>query len=86
MDCSPLGSSVHRISQQEYRSGCHFLLQGIFPDPGFEPASPVSLALAGRFFTNCTTWEAMYHSNIKFFDKLNICNLNPLKCMKVAYF
>ena len=27
--------------------GCHFLLQGIFP----EPLSPVSPALAGRFFT-----------------------------------
>ena len=28
--------------------GCHFLLQGIFPDPGIEPESP---ALTGRFFT-----------------------------------
>ena len=27
--------------------GCHFLLQGIFPDPGIEP---VSSALTGRFF------------------------------------
>ena len=37
--------------------GCHFLLQGIFPDPGKEPSSFVSLALAGRFFTSCTTWK-----------------------------
>ena len=29
--------------------GCHVLLQGIFPNPGIEP---VSLALAGRFFTS----------------------------------
>ena len=28
--------------------GCHFLLQGIFPNPGIEPTSPV---LAGGFFT-----------------------------------
>ena len=28
--------------------GCDFLLQGISPNPGIEPASP---ALAGRFFT-----------------------------------
>ena len=38
--------------------GFHLLLQGIFPDPGKEPSSFVSLALAGRFFTNCTIWEA----------------------------
>ena len=25
--------------------GCHFLLQGILPDPGIESMSPVSLAL-----------------------------------------
>ena len=32
--------------------GCHFLLQGIFPDPGIQPASPASLALADRFSGN----------------------------------
>ena len=31
MDCSWPGSSVHRISQQEYGVGCPILLQGIFP-------------------------------------------------------
>ena len=31
--------------------GCHFLLQGDLPSPGIEPLSPVSPALAGRFFT-----------------------------------
>ena len=31
--------------------GCHFLLQGNLPDPGIEPMSPLSPALAGRFFT-----------------------------------
>ena len=30
--------------------GCHFLLQGNFPNPGIKPASPWSPALAGRFF------------------------------------
>ena len=30
MDCSPPSSSVHGISQEEYWSGLHFLLQGIF--------------------------------------------------------
>ena len=36
------------ISKQEYCSGLHFPLPGIFLDPGIEPKS---LALAGRFFT-----------------------------------
>ena len=31
--------------------GCHFLLQGIFPTQGSNPVSPVSPALAVRFFT-----------------------------------
>ena len=30
---------------------------GILPDPGIEPASLLSLALAGGFFTASTTWE-----------------------------
>ena len=31
--------------------GCHFLLQGDLSDPGIEPMSPASPALAGGFFT-----------------------------------
>ena len=31
------------FSRQVYRSGCHALLQGIFPDPGIKPVSLVSL-------------------------------------------
>ena len=36
---------------QEYWSGLPFPTLGDLPDPGIEPASPVSPALAGRFFT-----------------------------------
>ena len=39
------------FSRQEYRSGLPFRPPGDLPDPGIEPASPESLALAGRFFT-----------------------------------
>ena len=36
MDCSPSGSSVHRILQvRMLRVGCHFLLQGIFQTQGW---------------------------------------------------
>ena len=39
MDCSPPGSSVHGILQQEYWSGLPFLSPGDLPDPGIEPRS-----------------------------------------------
>ena len=38
------------FSRQEYWSGLPFLSPGDLPDPGTEPASPVSPALAGGFF------------------------------------
>ena len=31
------------------------------PDPGIEPMSLMSPALAGRFFTTSTPWEALIH-------------------------
>ena len=46
-----------RFSRHEYWNGLTFLLQGIFPDPGIEPASIMSPALAGRFFTTSASWE-----------------------------
>ena len=48
MDCSPPGSSVHGISQQEDWGGLPFPSPGDLPDPGTEPMSP---ALAERFST-----------------------------------
>ena len=37
--------------RQEYWSGLPFPSPGDLPDPGIEPASPISPSLAGRFFT-----------------------------------
>ena len=37
--------------RQEYRSGLPFPSPGELPDPGIEPESPASPALAGGFFT-----------------------------------
>ena len=34
------------------------LLQGDLANPGMEPTSLISPALAGGFFTTSTTWEA----------------------------
>ena len=41
------------FSRQEYWSGLPFPPPGDLPDPGIKPTSPVSLALAGGFFTTC---------------------------------
>ena len=39
------------FSRQEYWSGLTFSSPGDLPDPGTEPMSPASPALAGGFFT-----------------------------------
>ena len=49
MDCqAPLSMGIPR---QEYCSGLPFPSLGDLPDPGIEPVSPESPALAGRFFS-----------------------------------
>ena len=47
------------FSRQEYWSGLPFPPPGDLPDPGIEPTSLMSPALAGRFFTSNATWEAL---------------------------
>ena len=46
------------FSRQEYWSGMPCPPPGDLPDPGIEPASLLSSALAGRFFTTSATWKA----------------------------
>ena len=46
------------FSRQEQRSGLPCPPPGDLPDSGIEPMSLMSPALAGRFFTTSTTWEA----------------------------
>ena len=48
------------FSRQEYWSGLPSPPPGYRHNPGTEPASLKSLALAGRFFTTVTIWEAPY--------------------------
>ena len=47
--------TVMEFSRQEYWSGLSFPLPGDLPDPGVEPMSPASPALAGGFFTTGAT-------------------------------
>ena len=48
------------FSRQEYWDGLPCHLPGDLLDPGIKPMSLPSPALAGRFFTTSTTWEAQY--------------------------
>ena len=50
MDSSPPGSSINGILQARILNRLPCPPPGDLPDPGIEPASPVSLALADRFF------------------------------------
>ena len=52
------------FSGQVSWSGLPCLPPGDLPDPGIKPASLMSPALAGGFFTTSATWEALnVHSN-----------------------
>ena len=48
-----------RFSRQEFWNGWPCPSPGDLPNPGIEPMSLVSPALAGGFFTTSTTWEAL---------------------------
>ena len=58
MDCSPPGSPVLGILQSRIPGGLPCPPPGYLPDPGVEPASLVSPALAGRFVSTSASWEA----------------------------
>ena len=47
------------FSMQEYWSGLPCPPPGDLPDPGIKPASLMSPALAGGFFTTSAAWEAL---------------------------
>jgi len=49
MDCSPKGSCVHGILQQEYWCGLPVPSPGDHPDPGVEVASTASPELQADF-------------------------------------
>ena len=51
MDCCLPGSSVHGIPQASLLEWVAIPSPEDLPDPGIEPASPVSPALANRVFT-----------------------------------
>ena len=59
MDCSPPGSSVHGTLQTRILEWIAIPSSGDLPNPGIEPTSLTSSALAARFFTTGATCEAL---------------------------
>ena len=51
------------FSRQDYWSGLHCPSPGDLPNPGTEPESLMSSALAGGLFTTSATWEAQNTPN-----------------------
>ena len=60
------------FSRQGYWRGLPCPPPGDLPNPGIEPTSLMSPALAGWFFTTNATWEALLHSRS--------CRLLPTAC------
>ena len=49
------------FSRQVHWTGVPFPIPRDLPNPGIEPTSLISPALADEFFTSSATWEAHYH-------------------------
>ena len=60
-DCSLSGCSVHGILQARILEWVAMPSSSESFDPGMEPTSPTSPALAGGFFTTSPTWDAQTH-------------------------
>ena len=62
------------FSRQEYWSGLLFPPPRDLPDPGIEPKSLTSSALAGGFFTTSVTWKPI----------VSITSTQLWRCIKMA--
>ena len=60
VDHSPPGSSVHGILQARILQWVAMPSSRHLPNPGTEPVSLMSPALAGGLFTTSASWEALY--------------------------
>ena len=84
IDCSPPGSSVHGILQARRLDWVATASSRDLPNPGIKPMSLMSPALAGRFFTTSTSWDAQISPHLYingthyFFKEHNILRLFKL--------
>ena len=67
------------FSRQEYWSELPWPPPRDLPDPGIEPASLMSPALAGEFFTTSATWDApsTFLSSVQFSHSVVSNSLQP---------
>ena len=76
------------FSRQEYWSGLPCPPPGDLPDPGIEPASLTSPALAGGFFTTSATWAAPDSEAIAVIQENTVktrwFKMKPKTCYSVA--
>ena len=66
------------LSRQESWSGLPFPPLGDLPDPGMEPTSPASSALAGGFFTTAQPEKPSYRHAVFLFLNPPALSPNPL--------
>ena len=66
MDCTSQTPLSMEFSRQQYWSGLPFPPPEDLPNPGIEPVSLASPALADKFFTTSTTWESQYSERLQF--------------------
>ena len=71
------------FSRQECWRGLPFFTPGDLSDPGIEPVSLVSPALAGEFFTTSVTWEALGSNYLLTASKKIVCP--KYKCLLDFY-
>ena len=69
------------FSQQGYWSGLPFLPLGDLPNSEIEPAPLMSPALAGRFFTTSTTWEALRHFHVMVNEIVSLISFSSLSLL-----
>ena len=62
-----------RVSRQEHWSGLTCPPPGELPNPGIKPASLISLALAGGFFTTSAIWEAPCLLLLRHCSRVRLC-------------
>ena len=81
--CAALRTAAHQaplsiiFSRQKYRNGLPCPLPGDLPNPGIEPVSLMSPALAGWFFNTSATWEALLKASVQF------SSIQSLSCVQL---
>ena len=64
------------------KHSCHTLLQGHLPNPGIEPTSLMSPALASGFFITSATWEALISNILIYKEHVRISSKNTATHLK----